>query len=95
MDFLRRLRQQASGVQLIISDGGGEGLINEVFTAGWQRCRYIFLRNLLGVWVSLVGTLVRRIFVNPTRPAMRQVADQLRFPKAAADGSGRGLRCWP
>ena len=50
VDFLRRLRQRGlSGVRLIISDAHeGEGPRSaRVFTAGWQRCRVHFLRNLL------------------------------------------------
>ena len=97
VDFLRRLRQRGlSGVQLIISDAheGLKAAISQVFTASWQRCRVHFLRNLLAcvpkTSQSLVGTLVRQIFVQPdaasAQVAWRQVADQLRprFPKAAA-----------
>lgn len=67
--------------------------IRQVFTASWQRCRVHFLRNLLAcvpkASQSLVGTLVRQVFVQPdaqrAQTAWRQVADQLRprFPKAA------------
>ena len=96
VDFLRRLRQRGlSGVQLVISDAheGLKAAIVQVFTASWQRCRVHFLRNLLAcvpkTRQSLVGTLVRQVFVQPdansAQTAWRQVADQLRshFPKAA------------
>ena len=96
VDFLRRLRQRGlTGVQLIISDAheGLKAAIGQVFTASWQRCRVHFLRNLLAcvpkTSQSLVGTLVRQVFVQPdaktAQTAWRQVADQLRprFPKAA------------
>ena len=96
VDFLRRLRQRGlSGVQLVISDAheGLKAAIVQVFTASWQRCRVHFLRNLLACVLktrqSLVGTLVRQVFVQPdansAQTAWRQVADQLRshFPKAA------------
>lgn len=96
VDFLRRLRQRGlSGVQLIISDAheGLKAAIGQVFTASWQRCRVHFLRNLLAcvpkTSQSLVGTLVRQVFVQPdvkaAQIAWRHVADQLRprFPKAA------------
>ena len=96
VDFLRRLRQRGlTGVQLIISDAhdGLKAAISQVFTASWQRCRVHFLRNLLACVPkpsqSLVGTLVRQVFVQPdansAQNAWRQVADQLRprFPKAA------------
>ncbi len=96
VDFLRRLRQRGlAGVQLIISDAheGLKAAISQVFTASWQRCRVHFLRNLLAcvpkTSQSLVGTLVRQVFIQPdpnsAQTAWRQVADQLRprFPKAA------------
>ncbi len=80
---------------MIISDAheGLKAAISQVFTASWQRCRVHFLRNLLAcvpkTSQSLVGTLVRQVFVQPdaqsAQTAWRQVADQLRprFPKAA------------
>jgi len=96
VEFLRSLRQRGlSGVQLVISDAheGLKAAIDQVFSASWQRCRVHFLRNLLAcvpkTSQSLVGTLVRQVFVQPNaesaQKAWRQVADQLRprFPKAA------------
>ena len=63
VDVLRRLRQRGlSGVQPIISDAreGLKAAIAQVFTAGRQRCRSHFLRNLLArapkTSQSLVGT---------------------------------------
>lgn len=96
VDFLRRLRQRGlSGVPPIISDAheGLKAAIGQVFAASWQRCRVHFLRNLLAcvpkTSQSLVGTLVRQVFVQPdlkaAQIAWRHVADPLRprFPKAA------------
>jgi putative transposase len=95
-EFLRSLRRRGlSGVQLVISDAheGLKAAIGQVFSASWQRCRVHFMRNLLAcvpkASQSLVGTLVRQVFVQPdaesAQRAWRQVADQLRprFPKAA------------
>ncbi len=96
VEFLRSLRRRGlARVQLVISDAH-EGLtaaIEQVLCASWQRCRVHFMRNLLAcvpkTSQSLVGTLVRQVFVQPdaksARTAWRQVADQLRprFPKAA------------
>lgn len=97
VEFLRSLRQRGlTGLQLVISDAheGLKGAIAQVFSAPWQRCRVHFMRNLLAcvpkASQSLVGTLVRQVFVQPdaasARKAWRQVADELRgrFPKAAA-----------
>jgi putative transposase len=96
MEFLRSLRRRGlAGVQLVISDAheGLKAAIGQVFSASWQRCRVHFMRNLLAcvpkASQSLVGTLVRQVFVQPdaesAQRAWRQVADQLRprFPKAA------------
>lgn len=96
VEFLRSLKRRGlSGVQLVISDAheGLRAAIEQVFSASWQRCRVHFMRNLLAcvpkTSQSLVGTLVRQVFVQPdaegARKAWRQVADQLRprFPKAA------------
>lgn len=94
--FLRGLRQRGlTGVKLVISDAheGLKAAIAQVFSASWQRCRVHFMRNLL-VCVpkasqSLVGTLVRQVFVQPdpdsARRAWRQVTDQVRprFERAA------------
>ena len=97
VDFLRSLRQRGlTGVPLVISDAheGLKAAIGQVFTASGPRRRVHFLRNLLAcvpkTSQSLVGTLVRQIFVQPdaasAQVAWRQVADPLRprFPKAAA-----------
>lgn len=64
------------------------------FSATWQRCRVHFMRNVLAcvpkVSQSLVGTLIRQVFVQPdadsAHKAWRAVADQLRprFTRAAA-----------
>ena len=96
VDVLRNLRRRGlAGVQLVIFDAheGLKAAIEQVFSASWQRCRVHFLRNLLAcvpkTSQSLVGTLVRQVFVQPdvesAQKAWRQVADQLRprFPKAA------------
>lgn len=95
--FLASLKQRGlSGVKLVISDAheGLKAAIAQVFSASWQRCRVHFMRNLLARVAkssqSLVGTLVRQVFVQPdavsAHRAWRQVADELRgrFPKAAA-----------
>jgi putative transposase len=95
--FLTRLKQRGlTGVKLVISDAheGLKAAIAQVFSASWQRCRVHFMRNLLAGVArssqSLVGTLVRQVFVQPDEAsahrAWRQVADQIRkkFPKAAA-----------
>lgn len=73
---------------------GLKAAIAQVFSATWQRCRVHFMRNLLAgvpkASQSLVGTLVRQVFVQPdaasAQKAWRQVADERRsrFPKAAA-----------
>ena len=97
VEFLRSLRQRGlTGLQLVISDAheGLKAAIAQVFSATWQRCRVHFMRNLLAcvpkASQSLVGTLVRQVFVQPdaasARKAWRQVADELRgcLPKAAA-----------
>lgn len=95
--FLTSLKQRGlSGVKLVISDAheGLKAAIAQVFSASWQRCRVHFMRNLLACVAkssqSLVGTLVRQVFVQPdliaARRAWRQVADQIRgqYAKAAA-----------
>ena len=79
--------------------GGLKAAISQVFTAGWQRCRYIFLRNLLAcvpkTSQSLVGTLVRQIFVQPDAASARVAAAGRRSTPPALsqsrrpDGSGR------
>lgn len=97
LGFLRGLRQRGlEGVRLVISDAheGLRAAIAQVFSASWQRCRVHFMRNLLAcvprTSQSLVGTLVRQVFVQPdaqsAQRSWRQVADQLRaqFTKAAA-----------
>lgn len=97
MKFLASLKQRGlNGVKLVISDAheGLKAAIAQVFSATWQRCRVHFMRNLLACVAkssqSLVGTLVRQVFVQPdgvaAHRAWRQVADELRgrFPKAAA-----------
>ena len=96
VEFPRSLRQRGlPGVRLVIADAhaGLKAAIRQVVTASWQRCRVRFPRNrLAGVpkaSQSLVGTLVRQVFVQPdaqrAQTAWRQVADRLRprFPKAA------------
>ena len=96
VEFPRSLRQRGlTGVQWVISDAheGLKAAIRQVVTASWQRCRVHFPRNLLAgvpkASPSLVGTLVRQVFVQPdtqrAQTAWRQVADPLRprFPKAA------------
>ena len=95
--FLTSLKQHGlTGVKLVISDAheGLKAAIAQVFSATWQRCRVHFMRNLLTCVTksnqSLVGTLVRQVFVQPdpasAHTAWRKVADQIRkqFPKAAA-----------
>jgi putative transposase len=95
-EFLRGLRRRGlAGVQLVISDAheGLKAAIEQVLATSWQRCRVHFMRNLLACVPkanqSLVGTLVRQVFVQPdaasAQKAWRHVADQLRsrFPKAA------------
>ena len=97
----------ASGnVQLIISDAH-EGLaaIGQVFTARWQRCRVHFHITCWSACPktsqSLVGTLVRQIFVQPDAAsagcpaAGRRSTPRPRFPKAAALMDQPSLRCWP
>jgi transposase-like protein len=97
LKFLRELRQRGlSGVKLVISDAheGLKAAIAQVFSATWQRCRVHFMRNVLAcvpkASQSLVGTLIRQVFVQPdaesARRAWRAVADQLRprFARAAA-----------
>ena len=97
LGFLRGLSQRGlAGVKLVISDAheGLRAAIVQVFSATWQRCRVHFMRNLLAcvpkASQSLVGTLVRQVFVQPdvknAKQSWRQVADQLRprFPRAAA-----------
>ena len=83
-------------MKLVISDAheGLKAAIAQVFSASWQRCRVHFMRNLLACVAksgqSLVGTLVRQVFVQPDAESAhrtwRQVADQIRkqYPKAAA-----------
>lgn len=96
VEFLRGLRQRGlSGVKLVVSDAheGLKAAIAQTFSATWQRCRVHFMRNLLvcvpRAQQSLVGTLVRQVFVQPdaesAHRAWRQVADQLRprFARAA------------
>lgn len=95
--FLTSLKQRGlAGVKLVISDAheGLKAAIAQVFSASWQRCRVHFMRNLLACVAksgqSLVGTLVRQVFVQPDAESAhrtwRQVADQIRkqYPKAAA-----------
>ena len=95
--FLNSLKQRGlAGVKLVISDAheGLKAAIAQVFSASWQRCRVHFMRNLLACVAksgqSLVGTLVRQVFVQPDAESAhrtwRQVADQIRkqYPKAAA-----------
>jgi len=95
--FLTSLKQRGlTGVKLVISDAheGLKAAIAQVFSASWQRCRVHFMRNLLACVTksnqSLVGTLVRQVFVQQDEAsahrAWRQVADEIRkqSPKAAA-----------
>lgn len=97
LNFLRGLRQRGlSGVKLVISDAheGLKAAIAQTFSAGWQRCRVHFMRNLLvcvpKVSQAMVSALIRQVFVQPDEESAhrtwRQVADQIRnrFPKAAA-----------
>lgn len=95
--FLRGLRQRGlTGVRLVISDAheGLKAAIAQVFSATWQRCRVHFMRNVLAcipkASQSLVGTLIRQVFVQAdsenAHRVWRAVADQLRsrFSRAAA-----------
>lgn len=97
IDFLRGLRRRGlTGIKLVISDAheGLKAAIGQVFSATWQRCRVHFMRNVLAcvpkTSQSLVGTLIRQVFVQPdsenAQRVWRAVADQLRprFPRAAA-----------
>lgn len=97
LGFLRGLRQRGlTGVKLVISDAheGLKAAIAQVFSATWQRCRVHVMRNVLAcvpkASQSLVGTLIRQVFVQADREsahrAWRSVADQLRprFSRAAA-----------
>lgn len=72
VEFLRSLRPRGlTGLQWVIADAH-EGLtaaMAQVFSAPWQRGRVHFMRHLLAcvpkASQSLVGTLVRQVFVQP------------------------------
>ena len=95
--FLRSLVARGlSGVRLVVSDahpGLKEAIASVLPGVVWQRCRTHFMRNLLTrvpkAAQSLVATLVRSIFAQPTAEEVwaqqARVVEQLavRFPQAA------------
>ena len=80
--FLRSLRARGlGGVKLVISDAheGLKGAIAAVtLSAGWQRCRVHFMRNVLARVpkgsAEMVAAAIRTVFAQPGQAA---VADQL------------------
>src|ERR1700682_1750948 len=95
--FLRAVVARGlTGVQLVISDShqGLKGAIAAVVQgASWQRCRTLFMRNVLCLvpkgTQQMVAATIRTVFVQPdaatAREQWRRVADQLRqrFPRVA------------
>ena len=88
-DFLRSLtRRGLRGVQLVISDAheGLKAAARKVLSAGWQRCRVHFQRNLLArvgkTHKPVVSAVVKTVFAEKDRDQAharwREVADSLR-----------------
>ena len=97
-DFLRGLVARGlKGVKLVISDAheGLKGAIKKILTgSAWQRCRVLFMRNVLSQvpknYQGMVSSIIRTIFAQndqaSAREQLRHVVDELknRFPKAMA-----------
>jgi transposase-like protein len=95
--FLRKLaRRGLRGVKLVISDAheGIKAAVAKVLSATWQRCRVLFMRNVLAhsgrqgrrVVSAFIATAFAQDDAEAARAQWRKVADQLRpkLPKLAA-----------
>jgi putative transposase len=95
--FLRDLRDRGlSGVQLVVSDSH-RGLTNAIATvltgAAWQRCRVLFMRNVLARvskgQAEMVAAAIRTIFAQPTADTVREAVENVaatlerQFPSVA------------
>ncbi|PQO22832.1 hypothetical protein C2I36_10970 [Rhodobacteraceae bacterium WD3A24] len=98
-DFLRSLtRRGLRGVQMVISDAheGLKAAARKVLSAGWQRCRVQFQRNLLSrvgkTNKPVVSAVAKTVFAKTDRDQAH--AAGARSPTTCASGSATSPCSW-